>query len=156
ISHLQRVSAVSWQGLHLEQVVHDTPAARDHFIAYAERGWLRSYLLLSGDHCIAFVIGMQSAGVFRYEFPGYDPAGAPYGPGKVLLCHILEVLHAHRRPEWFDFGTGDAEYKRVFGTESFETAGVYFLRRSAYMGFARAVNSSLAAITHVARLSVRR
>jgi CelD/BcsL family acetyltransferase involved in cellulose biosynthesis len=69
------------------------------------------------DQPVAFVYGWQWNGRFEYEEIGYDPALAERAPGRVLLYRVLEDLIADRTPDLLDFGCGDAEYKRSFGTE---------------------------------------
>ena len=49
-------------------------------------------------------------------------------PGKVLLVRLLEDMYAHERPNVFDFGGGDAEYKQEFGTRTSESGHVWLLR----------------------------
>lgn len=156
LKYVARVSSLSWQGRRLQHAVQADGVERAHFSAYAEQGWFRSYLLMCGPHCIAFAIGAQCDGVYYYERIGYDPAWASYSPGSVLLYRIIEDLYAHQRPEWFDFGSGDIEYKRVYGNECVEAVNVYLLRRSAYMGLARTMNRSLTAVEGLLRRSVNR
>ena len=156
LAHVARVSSLSWQGRRLQKQVSASEATRAYFTELAERGWLRSYLLLSGSQGIAFVVGMQADGVYYYDEPGYDPAWASYSPGAVMLYRLLEDLFAHHRPQWFDFGSGDLEYKRFYGNECVEAVNVYLLRRSAYMGLARMAHRSLTAVEDLLRRSVNR
>jgi CelD/BcsL family acetyltransferase involved in cellulose biosynthesis len=151
LAQVEKVSAISWQGTRLQQVVKDAPEERAKLMRQAEHGWLRSYLLYVGERCIAFVIGAQESGIFYYERIGYDPSLSQYAPGIVLFYKIVEDLHAHDRPSWLDFGTGDNNYKRLYGTESFDCVDVYLLRRSPYMGAARTVHRSLVVAEQAAR-----
>lgn len=112
----EHVSQRSWQGKRMGLRLSQEERFRAHFDALARLGALRSYLLFHKDHPIAFVYGWQWNGRFEYEEIGYDGAFAEQGPGRVLLYRVLEDLIAHDTPEVLDFGCGDAEYKRVFGT----------------------------------------
>ena len=156
LAHVKHVSGVSWQGTRLQQVVNDDDAERRKYEARAKSGWLRAYLLLSGDKCVAFVLGAQVDGVFYYEQIGYDPEWTTFRPGAVLLYRILADLHAHDPPEFVDFGTGDAPYKQFWGNENYEAVDLYLLRRSVYMGVARSVQWSLGAVESAARQSIDR
>jgi hypothetical protein len=58
----------------------DTPETRDEFVASAERGWLRAYLLYIKGAPVAFWTGSVYAGTFTSHFTGYDPELAYYHP----------------------------------------------------------------------------
>ena len=156
LAQVEKLSAKSWQGTRLQQVVRDSEDERKKLERHAEHGWMRSYLLYIGEQCVAFVIGAQESGTFYYERIGYDPAWSAYSPGIVLLYKLLEDLHAHERPAWLDFGTGDSTYKRMYGTDSFDCVDVYLLRRTAYMGAARAVHGGLTRAEQAAREVIER
>jgi CelD/BcsL family acetyltransferase involved in cellulose biosynthesis len=151
LAEVERLSAISWQGTKLQQVVKASEDERKKLERHAAHGWMRSYLLYVGAECIAFVIGVQESGTFYYERIGYDPAWSAYSPGSVLLYKIHEDLLARDRPTWLYFGTGDNTYKRLYGTDSFDCVDVYLLRRTAYMGAARTVHSGLTVAEQAAR-----
>ena len=111
-----QVAERSWQGKRLGQRLGPSDRNRAHFQALARLGALRSYVLHHQDRPAAFVFGWQWNGRFEYEEIGYDPALADHAPGRVLLYRVLEDLIADRTPQQLDFGCGDAEYKRSFGT----------------------------------------
>jgi CelD/BcsL family acetyltransferase involved in cellulose biosynthesis len=111
-----QVSERSWQGRRLGLRLGPSERYRAHFQALARLGALRSYVLHHQDRPAAFVYGWQWNGRFEYADIGYDPALADHAPGRVLLYRVLEDLVADRTPHELDFGCGDAEYKRSFGT----------------------------------------
>lgn len=111
-----QVSERSWQGKRLGLRLGPSERFRAHFQALARLGALRSYVLHHEERPVAFVYGWQWNGRFEYEEIAYDPALADHAPGRVLLYRILEDLIADRTPQQLDFGCGDAEYKRSFGT----------------------------------------
>lgn len=82
---------------------------------FADMGALRCYLLEQDGRPIAFATGIQWKNQFIFEETGYDPQFASFSPGNVLLHRLLEDLIEHDTPRLFDFGYGDAEYKRIFG-----------------------------------------
>jgi hypothetical protein len=107
------VSKTTWQTRVLGQRVSgDEFERRCHELA-ARTGSLRSYVLMKDDKPASFAIGLQYGGRFSLEEIGYDPIHAEWSPGMVLLCHILDDLYAERTPAEFDFGGGDAPYKRT-------------------------------------------
>src|SRR5262249_39581187 len=90
-----------------------TSYARQRFLVFAERGWLRLYVLRLGNQPAAFWIGTMYRGSFCSDYAAYDPAFGEHSPGNYLLVRMLEDLHAAGATE-FDFGHGDLLYKRRF------------------------------------------
>jgi CelD/BcsL family acetyltransferase involved in cellulose biosynthesis len=117
-----RISVKTWQtdqfGLRIKN--NDIELAQYAFLA--NQGALRCYLMYVGEKPVTFVVGMQFRGVFRYDEVGFDREYHAFGPGKILLIKILEDLYARNTPQWFDFGMGDADYKRQFSNHE-STAG---------------------------------
>jgi len=98
--------------------------------ARAARGEGRGYLLRDQGEAIAFAWCAGYGDRLTYEVVGYQEAAAASSPGSVLLYLILEDLFALQRFRIFDFGVGDAPYKRQFSTGVLEFADVYFLTRT--------------------------
>jgi len=78
--------------------------------------WIRVWLLNGDDGLRAFAMGLNYAGTFNYFTPAYDPNYSRFGLGSILLIHILEQLSKDQSIEYFDFGFGDADYKKGFST----------------------------------------
>ena len=79
---------------------------------------------MKGDQPVAFKIGSQHRGVYRDREFGFDMDFASYSPGEALLLMILEDLTEHDSPHTYDFGEGDAEYKRRFSNEITKSGSV--------------------------------
>jgi hypothetical protein len=109
--------------LHRNLTPSNAPLVHNWRLA-AERGWLRGYLLLSGDRPIAYEVGFLSQRTLFGELTGYDAAAAAYGPGVMLLVRVIRDLIERREADQFDFGTGSADYKRMLGTAAYEEASV--------------------------------
>jgi CelD/BcsL family acetyltransferase involved in cellulose biosynthesis len=137
LARVRELSARTWQGERLGQVMSDDAGERGKLEAYARRGWLRSYLMSVGDQPAAFVLGWQAAGTYTYERIGYDPRWANLSPGNVLLFKLIEDLHAHQPARVVDFGAGDNAYKRLYGTDCADAQDLYLVRRSPKMAVAR-------------------
>lgn len=116
---------------------------------WAGHGWVRAYVLRAGGDVLAYVIGFLIGNRYHYELVGYDPARAAYSPGNVLLLHILEELIESRIANVLDFGAGDAEYKRFFGTSSYEEANLMLTRRTFYAQNAAGLERSFAFASRV-------
>jgi CelD/BcsL family acetyltransferase involved in cellulose biosynthesis len=158
---VEKVAARTWQALRLGQVfTADCPLAA-RLVRCAERGWLRSYVLLCGGEPIAFGLGLQADQVYRYEVIGYDPDWSEYGPGNVLLLRLLEDLFAFEKPQLLDFGHGESELKHRFANDLYPEANVYLVRRTpaatiAYVsaiacGGANRASKRLLGFAHMAR-----
>lgn len=115
---------------------------------WAERGWVRSYVLSAGTTPMAYAIGFMAGRRFYYETIGYDPAHTIYSPGILLLARILEELTASRAADVLDFGAGDAGYKEIFSTHVHDEVNLWLVRRTPY---ALAVAGSERLLAHATR-----
>jgi len=122
-----KISVNTWQtdqfGLRIKN--DDNELAQHTFLA--QHGALRSYILYFGDTPVTFVVGMQFRGVFRYDEVGFDRQYHALSPGRVLLIKILEDVYARQTAQWFDFGMGDADYKRIFSNQEGTAGNVWIL-----------------------------
>jgi hypothetical protein len=102
----------------------DTPAHRERTRVSMEHGWFRGYVLyLDGRPC-AFHYGELYGGRFRHGRPGYDPELAGLRVGTYLLLRLLDDLCRREDARVVDYGIGDADYKRRFGTRSWREGNV--------------------------------
>ncbi|MHB1856535.1 MAG: GNAT family N-acetyltransferase [Acidobacteriaceae bacterium] len=125
-----QVAQASWQAREAEWLVKETPEWNAHLSDLATQGLLRSYLLWCGPAPCAYALGFQGGGCYQAYSIGYDQSMAKFSPGTVMLLLLLEDLMQHDRPEKFNFGGGENEYKRRFATEAAEVRNVTILRRS--------------------------
>jgi CelD/BcsL family acetyltransferase involved in cellulose biosynthesis len=89
-----------------------------------ELGWFRAWVLsLDGTPC-AFWHGEAYRGVFRIGVPGFDPALGHLRVGNFVLMRMIEALCADVDVHTVDYGFGDAEYKRRFGSRSWQEEDV--------------------------------
>src|SRR5712691_9605627 len=123
------ISQRTWQTQKLGLRIRNDATETRRFTFLATRQALRAYLLLVNDRPIAFLIGTQFQGHFSYEEVGYDRDFADHSPGLVLLLHVLEDLLKDNPPRVFDFGGGDADYKRLFATSISTSGNVWIVPR---------------------------
>ena len=123
-SDINRLMGTSWQARHLGHSL-DVGGMRP----VAERGWLRSFLLMAADQPAAFVFGYQGEGVFVYEQIGYDQRFAKHSPGTLLLYRLIRRLYEDDTPQCVDFGEGEAEYKQVLANDVIRVQSVMAVRR---------------------------
>ena len=102
----------------------DTPEQRALTELGLARGWFRVWVLYLDGEPIAFWPGYAYNDVFFIGTPGYDPAYADYRVGQFILTRMLGDLCADEGVTFVDYGFGDAEYKRRFGSESWEETDV--------------------------------
>jgi len=122
-----KISANSWQHDLLGERIASDSSQLELLTALAIESALRSYLLWKADTPVSFVIATQYKGVLMFEETAYDRKFAKESPGQVLLMKMLEDLFEHDRPRVFDFGGGDADYKRKFGNVESESGNIWLL-----------------------------
>ncbi len=120
------ISLQTWQTRQFGLRVRNNEEERDLLSILAREGLLRSYLWYANGEPIAFTIGHQDKGCFHYEEVGYVTAHARFSPGQMMLIQMLDDLLSMNRPEWFDFGGGDADYKQLFANHV-STSGTLWL-----------------------------
>ena len=128
LEHAQTVARNSWQSDLLGLRIHNDDCELQLFTELASLNALRCYLLWKDDAPVSFCIGTQHNGVFHYEEVGYHRDFSRKSPGQVLVIKMLEDMFAHDPPSIFDFGGGDAEYKRQFGNAIGESGHIWLLR----------------------------
>ena len=108
------ISQLSWQSRQFGLRIRNDEAELRQMSILAQHGFLRSYLWWIEGRPAAFAVCNQLRGCFRYEEIAYCQEFAQFSPGRVMLQQIVEDLLSHDPPQTFDFGGGDAEYKRQF------------------------------------------
>jgi hypothetical protein len=96
----------------------------------ARRGQLRGYVLFIKNEPKAFWYCSTYKGTLHLVATGYDPAYRIYELGTVLLMKVFQD-NCGKEIEVIDFGLGDADYKRRFGSEYFEEGSFYLFSRTA-------------------------
>ena len=119
------ISRQTWQTRQFGLRVRNDAVELELMTILARHGLLRSYLWFSNDEPVAFMIGHQDKGCFHYEEVGYATSFAKFSPGQMLLVQVLDDLWEHDRPEWFDFGGGDADYKQLFSNHESRSGTVW-------------------------------
>ena len=98
----------------------DTVERRELVKIGLDRGWFRAWLLSIDDKPVAFWQGTARGPIFFVNSTGFDPAYGSHGVGSYLQQRMFEDLCADEAIQIVDFGWGDADYKRRFGTESWD------------------------------------
>lgn len=122
------LSAKTYQDRLLGLGLPETDAFRGELEQHAARGTMRGYLLLHREQPIAFGYCAGVGDCLRFVFTGYDPAFAAWSPGIILVYEMLRSIAGEGLFRVLDFGSGEAQYKRLFATASRLCATVFFFR----------------------------
>ena len=101
----------------------DSPEMRQRLLLESERGWLRAHVLYISGKPAAFWIGDVYGETFHSNFMGYDAEFARIFCRMFLIMKTIESLLdpcGTAKTTQIDFGLGDAQYKEVLGTSSWE------------------------------------
>jgi Acetyltransferase (GNAT) domain len=149
------VAALTYQrGLGV--ALSDTREQRALIEVGLRRGWYRVYVLYLDGEAIAFWPGSAHGGTFHIGTPGYDPAYADYRIGTYLQMRMFEDLIADPDVRVVDYGQGDAEYKRRFGSESWDEADMHVFAPTPRALAINATRTAILAAAEGARAALRR
>ena len=121
------ISKQSWQSRQFGLRIRNDQSELQRLTVLAQLGFLRSYVLKVADKPAAFAFCHQRNGYFRYEEVAYCAEFSPYSPGVTALQQIVEDLYRDALPRCFDFGGGDAEYKRQFGNRESRSQSIWLV-----------------------------
>lgn len=134
---------------------YDSLTTRDTMKLFAQRGWLRGYILYLKNVPAAFWIGQKYGEVFHLLYTGYKPACRKYELGTILFLRMLEDLCGEESIRYLDFGFGDAPYKNRYADESWLEGSVYIFPGS-LKGIALNLARTLSALVYRASVSILR
>jgi Acetyltransferase (GNAT) domain len=84
-------------------------------------GYFRGYILMNNDKPIAYNQGAIYKNYYHLFATAYDPQYHKYSPGTYLLLQITDKL-IKEEINYINYGFGDADYKKIFGTDSYSEA----------------------------------
>ena len=118
-----RVAVTTWQ--HSMGLGHmDSDETLESFRFFAEREWLRIFILYLGDDPCAFLTGALYNSTFHCQFAGYRPDYARFSVGSVLTARAFEALAA-AGVNCVDLGEGGQEHNRRLGCQLEEEGTVH-------------------------------
>jgi hypothetical protein len=103
----------------------NTAAIRRKWRYAAEKGWFVAYVLYIHGLPCAFWTGTIYRRTFMSEYTGFDPNLGYYHPGMFIFLRMIEDFCSGSEVQVIDFGAGDADYKRKFGTEMTSEATIH-------------------------------
>ena len=120
----------------------DNPRWRTILGNLAERGRLRAFWLEANGTPIAFQAGAVWNEMYLLLATSYLPAFAHLSPGTVLLVRVLRDL-CDLGCRAVDYGFGDADYKRIYGSRSWDEQTLRLYGPGPRATFARGLDASL-------------
>jgi CelD/BcsL family acetyltransferase involved in cellulose biosynthesis len=115
LERITRVRAASWMKRRGAQLL-DSAFERDCLRRLAEAGMLRVWFLnLAGDDA-ACVVATVTNGLLEYRYPAFKLAYEHLSVGQVLLQHSIADA-CREGVSVYDFGHGDADYKRFWAND---------------------------------------
>lgn len=125
------INKKTYQNKLFGETVDNSPEMIRSYSALANQGTFRSFILWHDAIPLCFILGFQGKdGKFQHQKTGFDPEWREYSPG--IYCNILMLkrLYEIDRPVLLDFGSGDADYKRLFSNKSGMSASPVLIPRS--------------------------
>jgi CelD/BcsL family acetyltransferase involved in cellulose biosynthesis len=96
----------------------------------AEHGWFAAWILyIDGIPC-AYEVGHVYAGTYFSAAKGFDPAHGRHNIGTFLQMRMFEDLCGDPDVGTFDFGFGDADYKRRCATRGWDETDLMVYSRA--------------------------
>jgi len=108
----------------------DNKDLRDFLVELAENRLLRGYLLEAEGKPIAYEVGDMQSGTFFAWASSYLPEWSRLSPGIVLTNRIMDK-QAKEGVGLYDFGSGDAAYKRILGSHRRDEADIILYAKRA-------------------------
>jgi CelD/BcsL family acetyltransferase involved in cellulose biosynthesis len=122
------VSRITYQEKLLDAGLPESREFRDEMGRRAQQGQVRGFILFHQNRPVSYLYCPINNGVLIYAFLGYDPDYMSYSVGTVLQWLALQHLFEERCFRFFDFTEGQSEHKKLFATDSVQSANVFFLR----------------------------
>ena len=114
LAEVRRVAAETYQTQIGAGIAHN-PGLEQVLGVAARSGKLLSFALYGAGRPLAFQLGVVHGDTYYCEGTGYCASDEGHRPGTVLFIRVLQRL-CELGLRRVDFGFGDSEYKRVYGT----------------------------------------
>ncbi|MFG0242163.1 MAG: GNAT family N-acetyltransferase [Phycisphaerales bacterium JB054] len=114
---LQTCEAISGHTYHatVGGMVRDDHVWRTVLTTLAESGSLACHQFRHNNDPLAFVLTAHHGGIVHILAMAHLPEHSRYSPGKHLLLEVIRQS-CESGLRWIDYGFGDAQYKRVYGS----------------------------------------
>ena len=134
----------------------DNDRYRKLLTSRARLSWLKAYVLYCQNVPSAFQTGTQYGDTLYLNYTGYDPQWSRFGLGTILFIKVLEELCDSNWIQKIDFGFGDADYKRSYGTRSWPEVTIYLFSRRLRPQMINIIRGMCSGISAVGESAIRR
>lgn len=124
ISAADKISRQSYQYA-INVGIKNTKVWHNIVTILAQKKFLAAYLLIHKEQPISYIFGFKFKDIFYLYATSYDNNYNKYSPGEYLRNKVIDILIGEGI-NFIDFGFGDADYKRLYGTEGKEEATLNF------------------------------
>ncbi len=104
--------------------LEDTPLWRQILTTEASSGRWMGFWIEDGQRPIAFQSGVIANGMFALEATAFRPEFSQWSPGIVLLIRVFEHLCHDGTVSLYDYGFGEAEYKKIYSNQMVEERSI--------------------------------
>jgi hypothetical protein len=133
----------------------DTEPIHKRLQFFAERGWLRMYLLTLNEEPSAFWVGTVYQGTFTSDYLAFDPKFSDYSPGMFLLSEVIDDL-CKTGVQRLNFGAGEGRYKERFSNCHSTEASVYIFAPGLKGMALNSVRTAMGSIENMAKKTLER
>ena len=140
------ISATTYQHAYGLGVVDDQKT-RTILSQAALLGWLRIDILYIDSEPAAFQLAMKYGDTYFGDKFGFNPKWKDFRIGTVLFLRITETLCGDPTVAYYDFGSGDAEYKGSYCDTHWAEGSIYIFAPRVFPVFVNLILSITSAIT---------
>ena len=126
--------------------IKDNDYWRNMLNSLVEGNFFRGYLLMNNDKPIAYSQGAIYKDYYYQFATAYDPEYRKFSPGEYLRLEFTKEL-IEEKIGFIDYGYGDADYKRMFGTHSTKEATLRIYGKGLKTSFAKFLDKSTTLIS---------
>ncbi len=121
--------------------IKDNAYWRKMLNSLVEGNFFRGYLLMNNDKPIAYSQGAIYKDYYYQFATAYDPEYRKFSPGEYLRLEFTKEL-IEEKIGYIDYGYGDADYKKMFGTHSTKEATLRIYGKGIKTGLGKFLDNS--------------
>ncbi len=124
----------------------ETPRKQEILYKAALKGWFRGYILYIEDKPAAYRFAYRYGRTYFGTGTGYAPKWRQYRIGTILFLRVIDDLCKEGTVDYYDFGFGDAEYKRHYSNLCWQETSVSIFAPRFYPTFVNMLQTCTAGL----------